>query len=115
MSKQKDTKVDLGKGYIEKPKPVEGYDIERYYCECGCKSGYWHYVKKVQLKHKTMTLPKLLSGLSKNKNIAIECNCCDGKLTIKILESFYFTELMKEEVNIEGRIDVTKFTPYLKK
>jgi hypothetical protein len=39
-------KVDLERGYIRKPKTVRGYKIERYYCECGCKKGYWHYIKK---------------------------------------------------------------------
>ena len=38
-------KIDTTKGYVNKPKPVDGYSVERYYCECGCKSGYWHYVK----------------------------------------------------------------------
>jgi hypothetical protein len=39
--------VDTSQGYINKPKEREGYTIERFYCECGCKQGYWHYVKKV--------------------------------------------------------------------
>jgi hypothetical protein len=33
------------RGYVTKPRAITGYKIERYYCECGCKSGYWHYVK----------------------------------------------------------------------
>ena len=38
-------KIDTNQGYINKPKEIEGYTIERFYCECGCKTGYWHYVK----------------------------------------------------------------------
>jgi hypothetical protein len=44
--------ADTTKGYITKPKKIEGYKIERYYCECGCKSGYWHYVKIKKNKSK---------------------------------------------------------------
>lgn len=36
--------VDTTRGYIKKPKRRKGYSIERCYCECGCKKGYWHYV-----------------------------------------------------------------------
>ncbi len=35
----------IGIGYEKKPRPIEGYKIESYYCECGCKKGYYHYVK----------------------------------------------------------------------
>lgn len=45
---KKPKKVNLDRGYIRKPKPVDGYNIERYYCECGCKGGYWRYVKEVK-------------------------------------------------------------------
>lgn len=38
-------KPDLDKGFVKKPAQIKGYRIERYYCECGCKTGYWHYVK----------------------------------------------------------------------
>lgn len=37
-------------GYIKKPKPQKGYKLEQYYCECGCKSMYWHYVKIITKK-----------------------------------------------------------------
>jgi len=37
--------IDTSRGYTRKPKPAEGYKVESYYCECGCKKGYWHYVK----------------------------------------------------------------------
>lgn len=37
--------VDTTRGYIKKPKPQKGYKLETYYCECGCKKFYWHYVK----------------------------------------------------------------------
>jgi hypothetical protein len=37
--------VNTERGYIKKPKEKKGYILERYYCECGCKKGYWHYVK----------------------------------------------------------------------
>lgn len=36
--------VDTTRGYITKPKRRKGYTRESYYCECGCKKGYWHYV-----------------------------------------------------------------------
>lgn len=37
--------VNIDRGYVSKPKPINGYRVESYYCECGCKKGYWHYVK----------------------------------------------------------------------
>ena len=37
--------VDPAKGYLRKPKDRDGYKIESYYCECGCKRTYWHYIK----------------------------------------------------------------------
>lgn len=40
-------KVDETRGYISKPKPRKGYRLERYYCECGCKKGYWRYRKSI--------------------------------------------------------------------
>lgn len=39
-------KPNLDQGYIRKPKPIPGFKLETYYCECGCKKSYWHYVKK---------------------------------------------------------------------
>lgn len=49
------SKVDTTKGYVNKPKPIGGYTVERYYCECGCKSGYWHYVKVKRRKNENQT------------------------------------------------------------
>lgn len=46
------SKVDTTIGYIKKLKRVKGYSIESYYCECGCKKGYYRYVK---IKRKTKT------------------------------------------------------------
>lgn len=43
-------KVDTTRGYVTKPKARAGYKIESYYCECGCKKGYYHYVKRVRAK-----------------------------------------------------------------
>jgi hypothetical protein len=46
-------KIDTDRGYIRKPKPMEGYVIDSYYCECGCKKSYWRYVKeKPKRNHK---------------------------------------------------------------
>lgn len=38
-------KPNTDRGYITKPKPVKGYTVTYESCECGCKSGYWYYVK----------------------------------------------------------------------
>ncbi len=37
--------VNTSVGRIRKPKLKIGYTIERESCECGCKKGYWYYVK----------------------------------------------------------------------
>lgn len=37
--------IDTTRGYIRKPKPAEGYKLERECCECGCKGAYWYFVK----------------------------------------------------------------------
>jgi hypothetical protein len=44
--------ADTSKGFTKRPKPQKGYKIERYYCECGCKKGYYHYVPKQTKKSK---------------------------------------------------------------
>ena len=54
--------VDTSKGYIKKPKLIKGYTIQSYYCECGCKKGYYRYVK-------IKTKPKV-------KQILKEAECC---------------------------------------
>lgn len=46
--------VNTDNGYETKPKDIPGYKRETYYCECGCKKSYWHYVKiKVARKNET--------------------------------------------------------------
>jgi hypothetical protein len=38
-------KPDLHRGYVIRPAEINGYKLEKYYCECGCKNFYWHYIK----------------------------------------------------------------------
>lgn len=45
-------KINIDRGYISKPKYIKGYKIKRYYCECGCKQCYWHYVKLKSMRTK---------------------------------------------------------------
>lgn len=49
--KVKKRNVDTNRGYISKPKARVGYKLDSYYCECGCKKGYWKYVKRRRLKN----------------------------------------------------------------
>ncbi|MFA6572256.1 MAG: hypothetical protein WCT77_13600 [Bacteroidota bacterium] len=55
-------KVDTDKGYLRKPKEKEGYSIESYYCECGCKKSYYHYVKINQIGMKKENWSKGKNG-----------------------------------------------------
>jgi hypothetical protein len=60
-----------------------------------------------------MTLQKLLLKLSMNKGISVECFCSDGKFTITLKEWYSFNILLKETINLNENIDITKFIPYL--
>ena len=68
---------------------------------------------KTNIKNnKTMTLQKLLLKLSMNKGISVECFCSDGKFTITLKEWYSFNILLKETINLNENIDITKFIPY---
>lgn len=47
---KKQIKVDTTSGYSSKPKPRRGDRLERYYCECACKQGYWRYKEEAPAK-----------------------------------------------------------------
>jgi len=47
-----------------------------------------------------MTLQQILLKLSNNKEVAVKCDCEDGNLTIKILESFNYGIIEKIVVDL---------------
>ena len=61
-----------------------------------------------------MTLQQLLLKLSKNKNISVECFCSDDKFIITLKEWYTFNTLERIEINLNEKIDTTKFLSYIK-
>jgi hypothetical protein len=60
-----------------------------------------------------MNLQKLLLKLSKNKRISVDCSCVDGKCTIVLKEWYNFNTLLEETIDLNEKIDTTKFLSFL--
>jgi hypothetical protein len=60
-----------------------------------------------------MTLQKLLLKLSMNNNVSVECFCFKGKCTITLREWYTYKVHLVQTINLNEKIDITKFIPYL--
>lgn len=60
-----------------------------------------------------MNLQKLLLKLSNNKDISVECFCRDGKIDITLKEWYNFNILLRVEMSLSDKIDVTKFSSFI--
>lgn len=61
-----------------------------------------------------MTLQKLLLGLSKNKQIRVECFVCDGVCRVEIADWYTSHVILRESIELDKEItDYNKFIPFL--
>jgi len=60
-----------------------------------------------------MTLQNLLLKLSRNKHIDVKCFVYDDKCIIEIKTTFNFDLLQRTEIDLNSKIDHSKFLNYL--
>ncbi len=60
-----------------------------------------------------MNLQELLLKLSRNKNISVECFCCDEYLTITLKEWYDFNTILQVQIDLNKDIDASQFVNYI--
>lgn len=59
-----------------------------------------------------MTLQKILLKLSRRG--AVQCFCSGGQMTIELQEWYYFNTIFKIKIDLNEKIDVSKFSQFIK-